>query len=135
MIMNYTLPGAERSIVSGSKKHTMREDRKERWKPGKLIHHTTGARSKRYKCFLQNDCISTQLVLMAYDKIQSKTNLIITVDRRRLTQKEIMQVVFNDGFLDLADFVNWFFPPDHKTGYRKRTLWSGKLIHWTDLKY
>lgn len=37
-------------ILDGTKIHTIREDKKNRWEAGKKIHFATGVRTKNYKC-------------------------------------------------------------------------------------
>ena len=34
-------------IIGGVKKHSIREDRHNRWKPGMIIHFATGMRTER----------------------------------------------------------------------------------------
>lgn len=42
MILTYSLPQFKDLILSGQKIHTIREDKKMRWKPGMKIHHWMG---------------------------------------------------------------------------------------------
>lgn len=130
MNLGYSLPGAQRMIVERRKLHTMRDDPHNRWKPGLTIHHHTG-RYKTHFCFLIDKCESVQSVVVIFD--QTFYKIRIAVDRRRLTRKEVATLIHNDGFDCEADFINWFFPL--KKGVRPRTMWAGKLIHWTPLKY
>lgn len=133
MNLGYTLPGVKKSIPEGRKIHTFREDKNKRWKAGRTVHHHTG-RYKTYDCFWINECKSTQLILILWGRC-GKYDLKITVDRRRLKDKEIIQLIYNDGFNSVKEFVDWFFPFNKKKGYRPRTMWTGTIIHWTDLKY
>ncbi len=134
MNLGYTLPNAEQNITDLVKLHTMRDDKKNRWRPGMKIHHHIG-RYKKYRCFLINECISTQMVLVVFDVKKTKISLKITVDRRRLDKLEMITFIRNDGFVCQQDFIDWFFPVDKKLNIRLRTMWTGKLIHWTPLKY
>lgn len=52
----------------------------------------------------------------------SKT--IVKIDGRKLTEPEIQQLAWNDGFDNLVDFWMWF-----ADGFK------GKIIHWTELRY
>jgi hypothetical protein len=125
MNVSYTLPNAQHLIDQGIKIHTMRDDPNDKWQPGKLMHHCTGMRSKQYNCFLLNECKSTQRVLLILD---NKMDLRASVDRRRLSKKEVETLAINDGFESVGDMAKWFM----KKG---RTMWAGKLLHWTDFKY
>ncbi len=125
MILAYTLPGAKESILAGTKIHTLRTDKAKRWKPGYEIHHATGPRSPEYDCFLKNKCISTQdilLVLVRPDYVKA------TIDRNRMSDDQVKQLAINDGFANVDELIKWFFKKGH-------TLWAGKIIHWTRLKY
>lgn len=52
------------------------------------------------------------------------TDVSISVDGRRLSYREALFLAKNDGFIDLADFLNWF-----------KSDFTGKIIHWTNFKY
>lgn len=138
--MSYTLPHAQDLIRAGIKIHTMRDDPKDNWRAGRLIHHCTGLRSANYNCFKIDTCVSTQRVLMvlAFHKakkgVPAGWQLHITVDRHRLSTDEISLLIRNDGFNSYTDFRNWFFPLTAKGIYRK-TMRVVKLIHWTQFMY
>ena len=108
----------EQKIKNGVKIHTIREDSKNRWKNGKKIHFSTGARSSNYKCFKEGICVSTQNIEINYPEIW--------IDGRNLNEYEILELAINDGFDDTIDFWNWF---EYFKDFR------GKIIHWTNLKY
>lgn len=142
--------------LHGQKPHSIREDKTNRWKPGMKIHFTTGSRSKNYKCFAESKCISTQVIEIK--EIDSKVHPIIkealtllgvetdihyifeeyvpkldvvfrkrfqvTIDGRVLSVGEINTLAKNDGFNNTHDFFRWF-----------NKSFTGKIIHWTDLKY
>lgn len=129
--MSYTLPGAKENILAGVKLHTMRVDRQGRWLPGRKIHHYFGSYFKPdYHCFLTNTCVSTQMVLFVLVPAGlGNKELKVTIDRRRLSVKEIETLAVNDGFVNTQAMINWFFT---KPGVE---MWAGKIIHWTKLKY
>lgn len=132
----------KRKIKDGDKKHTIRLDIHNRWKPGMKIHHAHGVRTPHYDCFLENECISTQkieveemamissdhcYVLEEYSERLKETFFKIfrvAVDDRNLTTEEIHTLAKNDGFDSTDDFFRWF---SNNT--------EAKIIHWTDLKY
>jgi hypothetical protein len=116
------------------KLHSMREDAKDRWKPGMAIHHVYGNRTKARECFLENKCISTQRVQIRYSKVTGKDSMgnyvvvgnsrIVLIDGRVMSDETVKQLAINDGFDSVEDFFRWF-----------GENWSGKIIHWTKLRY
>jgi len=111
------------SILTKTKKHTIRKDFHNRWKPGMKIHMSTGVRTKKYNQFNETICKSIQRIEII--RISDNVNeTIIKVDGRKLTEPEIRQLARNDGFDELKDFWMWF-----ADGF------TGKIIHWTELRY
>lgn len=121
-------------ILVGTKIHTIRTDSLGRWKRDNTIHMATGGRTPNYHQFnadrpdLQK-CISVQkldMVLSASNKPIARywTSIESWVDDRQVS---LSQIAKNDGFLQLQDFIEWFFI--------KNTVFSGKIIRWTDFKY
>lgn len=129
MILGYTVPHEKENILKGLKIHTMRMDRVNRWHEGRLIHHSTGTRSKDYECFLVNKCKGTQKVLLLLLEEKGKHFLKVTVDRKRLSQSEVELLAINDGFETLQDMIDFFFKD------KDITMAGLKIIHWTNLKY
>lgn len=116
-----------------AKPHTIREDAHDRWHEGSLIHPVVFNRSKNQFQFAPTlVCKSVQEI----EIVNSGTHLLVRVDGIVLYEKEptgfLMDQKFknltaNDGFdpsKRAVDFFAWF---DHD--------FSGKIIHWTDLKY
>lgn len=144
MIIGYTLPDAEKKIKAGSKIHTLREDINCRWRKGNIIQHSVNVRTPEQRCFLQNNCKSVQMtaIFIVEERVKTKFKqlfapdlvLYVNIDRKLLTNKEAELFAYNDGFDSLQQMIDWFFPANKK-GKRKRTMWAGKLIHWTDKKY
>lgn len=128
--------------TAAPKLHTIREDSTNRWKAGMLINHAFGVRTKGYRCFAKNQCLSTQtiqieemaMISASYcyvvvghsDRLDETFSKIfrVAVDGRNLTTEEIQTLARNDGFDSTEDFFRWF-----------NGNWKGKIIHWTDLKY
>lgn len=121
------------------KLHSIREDLHDRWKPGMKIHHSFGVRTKSYRCFAINECISTQKIeIKVYsidenDFLSNSYTLIengnpyvfrVFVDSKMLSEDEINILAKNDGFDSTKDFFRWF-----------NKSFTGKIIHWTDLRY
>jgi len=107
-------------ILSGSKIHTVRGDKHDRWQPGKIIHFVIGARTKNYNQFKIGKCISTQFISIEKKEFGQE----IGIDGQYLFPSEMMTLAKNDGFDSIERFLD-FFPGD----------FSGKIIHWTDFKY
>lgn len=109
-------------ILNGTKIHTIREDKYNRWEPGRIIHGATGVRTKKYHQFFQEICKSTQKIEIRHYNLLNPT---IIIDERILFYfNQIVRLAQNDGFNSVNDFFNWF-----------DTDFTGKIIHWTDFKY
>lgn len=107
-----------KKIKDGSKIHTIRVDKHNRWKEGSTIHFATGVRTKKYKQFIGGQCLGVQKIYI--DNEQT----VVSVDGQRLTFAGIERLAKNDGFDSVEDFFKWF-----------GDNFSGKIIHWTALKY
>ena len=107
-------------IQLGAKIHTIRADKKNRWKPGKIIHMASGIRTKHYNCFKITECISTQEIIIKYHGLQ----WIVYVDGIQLSVGDLKKLATFDGFSTIADFAAWF-----------NEDFTGKIIHWTKFKY
>lgn len=109
-------------ILSGTKIHTIREDKGNRWKAGKLIHFVTG-----YKQFKTGKCVSVQVVEITYHECidPGEGDLFeVKIDGHVQNLAQIMRLCAFDGFDTIAEFMDWF-----------NKDFSGKIIHWTDLRY
>ena len=116
------------------KKHTIRIDSKNRWKKGNLIHSVINNRtSNRYQFAPVIKCTRVQQIEIVhrpgvvhfyidnnwfgdvfhhgFDSIYEFTN-------------DIRTLAINDGFDSIEHFLQWF-----------NKDFTGKIIHWTDLKY
>jgi len=112
-------------IKSGIKKHTIRIDKHNRWKPGMTMHMATGVRTKKYKQFSKKKCTGVQQIRIVHfngDRWE-KPFVNISVDNKLLSQIQIEILAKNDGFKDVESFFKWF-----------NKDFTGKLIHWTNLK-
>ncbi len=121
MILGFNTRFPER-ILDGTKKHTIREDKQKRWRPGRPIQMATGVRTARYKCFKEDTCKSVQQIFMSCE------NGIIEVSIDGNYFYDLDMLAINDGFASIDELTKWFFP----TGNGE--YW-GRIIHWTDLKY
>jgi hypothetical protein len=113
------------------KKHTIREDKHDRWHAGQLIHPVVFNRSKnRFQFAPAFSCVSTQNI-----EIKKNYHMFeVFIDDKLIghyfpkpncyDSKEIKQLSLNDGFNSVEQFLEWF-----------NRDFSGKIIHWTSLKY
>jgi len=126
-------------IERGHKLHTMREDIHKRWKVGMSIQFCTGVRTKYFKKYFEKQCSGIQEVRMtleAGNDLWAIQSVNIFVDGKLYNPLLNQQFARNDGFTDQRDFLKWFFFEKKKGKWKQvRTEWSGRLIHWTDLRY
>lgn len=115
MILGFKLR-FERPIADGTKVHTIREDKHNRWSIGRPIHFAVGVRTKAYRQIGKGVCTSVQAIKI--DKPH------VSIDSRPLTLDEVNELAIRDGFKDVDEFFEWF-----------SQSFEGKLIHWTDFKY
>lgn len=123
-------------IIHGIKKHSIRIDTNNRWKPGMKIQHAHGVRTKNYMQFFESECKSTQDIEIKEVLMCDSTNAFfytkngitkafrVKVDGHLLRWEVLFVLYKNDGFDSGAAFLDWFWD-----GF------EGKIIHWTDLKY
>lgn len=109
--------------------HTIRRDLKNRWKAGNDIHFYINVRTKNQFQFAPVVKVkSIQKIEISYHFDHGRSGLErwtnILIDGVELDKKECENLAVNDGFEDLDDFFNWFDED-----------FTGKIIHWTDLKY
>lgn len=121
--MNIVVPDIYKKDIK-PKLHTIKEDSKGKWKAGNDIHFAYGVRTKNYFNFAPIiPCLSIQKI-----RIECPTEYFndqkIFIDDRLLSIEETQQLAYNDGFDCVAHFDLWFDKD-----------FTGKIIHWTDLKY
>ncbi|MDB0602150.1 hypothetical protein PL373_13525 [Tenacibaculum maritimum] len=110
------------------KKHTMRSDKKDRWKVGMNIDFFVGVRTKNMFRFAPKlEVKSIQTVKIIYDEEICEafgSEPCVFIDEKPLHIDDYETLAINDGFDSIYDFFEWF---DRD--------FEGKIIHWTDLKY
>jgi hypothetical protein len=117
------------AIEGGTKKHTLREDKKNRYYAGCLLHLSTGVRTKNHRRLKDTVCTGIQRIQIrygsgGYQDVFAYQDVEVTVDGRSLGSGEIGELAKNDGFETSDDFFRWF-----------NKDYTGKIIHWTNLKY
>lgn len=113
------------------KLHTIREDIHDRWHTGRLIHPVINNRSKNQFQFAPIfPCVSTQNI-----EIKKHEHMLeVFIDDQLIghyfpkpnccDSHAIEQLALNDGFDCFGSFFKWF-----------NKDFTGKIIHWTSLKY
>ena len=125
MLLTYSHSRFAPLIRAGIKIHTIREDKNNRWKPGREINHWMGNPrnvSKNPHPFGQerNDvCISTQVIEII------PASKLVSIDNRVLNRGEIEELAYNDGLENSRIFFKWF----------SADAFIGKIIHWTEKRY
>ncbi len=109
-----------------AKKHTIREDKANRWQPGVKIHFVIYNRSpKRYQFAPIKPVTLVQAIEIIYPEVlEEGEHPIVKVDGIKLMPNQIRRLAINDGFLSANEFFEYFNTP-----------FTGKIIHWTNEKY
>jgi hypothetical protein len=112
------------------KRHTIREDKKNRWKAGMKIHFAIGVRTKFFFQFAPiATCKSVQdIEIDYYYGLENDPIVVINgyhfYNEKLGIDRGIETLAKNDGFDSVDDFFKWF-----------NKDFTGKIIHWTDLRY
>lgn len=124
------------------KLHTIREDKTDRWKRGVMIDFYINNRSKNAFCFAPRiPVISTQDIFMTkrgndIEITISKVGSYMGGDDFYLYHDDKEKLAINDGFVSYSEFVEYFSSVIAENGSKTGNYWfSGKIIHWTNLKY
>ena len=131
MILGFK-PQFVEKIIKKKKMHTIREDKKRRWKVGNDIHFATRIRTKNYNQFHKSRCKKIDDIEIIWNHpfradfnssscvmIDSKGYFSVIVNGKRLGYSEISNLAKNDGFDNVEDFAEWF-----------NSDFNGRLIHW-----
>lgn len=107
------------------KLHTIREDKKDRWKPGTKIDFFINCRQKNMFRFAPVlPVVSVQKIEIIVDKFEFMNDYQIKIDGKLLSIEEKVKLALYDGFDNLLHFFMYF-----------NEDFTGKIIHWTALKY
>ncbi|MFV8364797.1 hypothetical protein [Flavobacterium sp. XS1P27] len=121
----------EQERMTNPKIHTIREDKKERWKPGTKIDFFINCRQKdmfRFAPVLP--VVSVQKIEIKWIGFNNGFRPCIWIDKKliydiaEINKKLMLELAQKDGFDTIEDFFAYF-----------NEDFTGKLIHWTDLKY
>lgn len=108
---------------------TIREDRHNRWTKNTWIDFCINPRSERMFNFAPRfRVITIQRVFMTYLP-HLGNGFEMSIDGKYCCDEAVRTIAQNDGFDSTHEFVNYFIRQ------MKDGEFSGKIIHWTDLKY
>ena len=129
MILTFSKSDFVQKIIDGNKIHTIREDKHDRWKAGRMIQMWYGnprnVKSKPYY-FMERQCISVQKIEIEYQGLKQNGMVIpcIKIDGHPIYYWTKEDIATNDGFKNLHEFFEWF-----------NKDFTGKIIHWTNKRY
>lgn len=110
------------------KLHSIREDKSNRWMPGMKIHMVINNRTRnRYQFapLLEVESVQTIRIIREGPGVEFGIGTwYVYIDDRQLTLDQIKELAWNDGFDSVPDFFDFF-----------NSEFTGKIIHWTNLKY
>lgn len=110
------------------KLHTIREDKKDRWKPGTMIDFFINTRTKDMFRFAPRiPVLSTQEIeIIHHSKKYLKDDAFpgVYIDGNLMRYADVAKLSQNDGFDTVEDFFAYF-----------NKDYTGKIIHWTDFRY
>lgn len=110
------------------KLHTIRLDASRRWKKGNNIDFFINCRQLNMFRFAPVlPVVSVQRIFMTYDN-----GLEISISGNQLNNLEIEKLAINDGFDSVDDFDDYF---RKRIAENEDEFFSGKIIHWTGLRY
>ncbi len=116
------------------KLHTIREDKHNRWKPGMSIQMVYRGPKYSIKSHFNKGidelqkCKSTQKIEIRWffynDKRHQVKTSVMSVKIDGKDFYDINRLAANDGFSSKEEFMNYF-----------NKKFTGKILHWTDLRY
>lgn len=139
MHINHFMPSVEKGYMSRvertkPKLHTIRTDKKGRWKPGNKIHFVVKNRTPdRFQFAPVVLCKSVQRIEINHRFGAASLEVLIDGDLfgqyhygydENINDEGLLQLALNDGFKSIEDFSSYF-----------KEDFEGVIIHWTDLTY
>tara|TARA_R110002126_G_scaffold291063_2_gene450238 strand:+ start:37220 stop:37729 length:510 start_codon:yes stop_codon:yes gene_type:complete len=114
--------------ITHPKRHTIRQDKSNRWKAGNKIHPVINNRTpQRFQFAPTIKCVSTQDIEIVWNynnSSQKEQQPGVFIDGKEIDFETLINLAKNDGFDTVIDFLQYF-----------DTNFTGKIIHWTNLKY
>jgi len=139
MICDLKAANAESEFRTGSpivkllkpKLHTIREDSHDQWEPGmtiQMVYRGAGYKIKdEFNKGIQelSKCVSVQKIRFEWHRRPYSINRCkVYIDDVIQNTEQVEILAINDGFDSIHDFFAWF-----------EKNFTGKIIHWTDLRY
>lgn len=124
----------DHTIIHKPKLHTIREDKNNRWKVGNRIDFYINARQKnmyRFAPYLPVVRVQNiEIKYVPFGNNKQAARPFVKVDGRLIYDvgqtlwSQMKEFAENDGFDSVNDFFAYF-----------NNDYTGKIIHWTDMKY
>ncbi|MFH0865770.1 MAG: hypothetical protein V1904_06220, partial [Bacteroidota bacterium] len=126
MILTFSRDSFVESIKSGVKKHTIREDKYNRWKKGRKIQFWRGnPRNIKANPYQFGEGICSNVASIAI--FPDKNKIQISYDNNDLLilkkEQSLNDLAVNDGFESWGEMKKWF-----------NKNFIGKIIFWTKFK-
>jgi hypothetical protein len=115
------------AVEAGRKLQTIRAMRKVPIKPGDTLYHYTGMRTKACRRLGVSTCRSANQIDIIRWNGQRGVFLqdCPAITQRRLSNEEIRELAYRDGFASDVDFYAWFIS--------ENAHFTGQLITWTSI--
>jgi hypothetical protein len=138
-------------VEDGSKTHSIREDKNDRWRPGVIVDAFVDPRQKTMRRLMPpTPCIYTEpLEMIAVSQsLVAAERIVLVIDGRRLDLDESNLFAWRDGFRHEPVAGIDFSIDDENPGYSPKTegcyammlqfwadldrklTWRGKIVHW-----
>lgn len=103
-------------VEDGSKRTTIRKNRKRNPKPGELLYLYTGMRTKQCRKLREESCKSIKPIYI--------DDAFVTLDGKKIDWDVVHTIAVADGFKGIKDFLN-FFDAEYGLPFD-----DGVLIEW-----
>jgi hypothetical protein len=110
-------------VEAGTKRQTIRAERKRPITMGEVLYLYTGCRTKAARKLGQHVCMSALPIRIQMVNRGNFRVLECWVNGRKLSGSEIQDLAQADGFEGLHEFKAWFLP-------KETTEFHGQLIQW-----
>lgn len=125
-------------IQGGIKIFTLRKARKNQPKIGETLYMYTGLRTNKCELISNKETLKgLQIVRLALLRFnEHTTQIVIKVDGRLLSEKEMSTFAKYDGFSGLLEFADYWITEARKT-IKKTNRAGGVYVmhHWTDFRF
>lgn len=115
-------------IIAGTKRQTIRAQRKRHARPGEALQLYTGMRTKHCRKLLNTDPICSSVTPVHLIFSQWSGAVQFTIDGTRLMPTAMHIFAVEDGFGSLDDMISFWFE-QHGRG-APEILFDGVLIRW-----